>query len=174
MNENSVTRIICGLKKKQWENGRNYLRWVMYYTKIKARLPLCYSKHTHYDRTKIRALSNIQPGRCHCKNTFFWYETCVVWVTLTDVSNEHTASTSKAEDGGSGFLQKPLYFDFNTRCLIAEDGILQRLVRPHNLKAVPFLIQTLESNQKMLQTSWYYLISKTTQPRTKPSLPKTN
>jgi hypothetical protein len=26
MNENRVRRIICGLKKKQWENGRNYVR----------------------------------------------------------------------------------------------------------------------------------------------------
>jgi len=68
--------------------------------------------------------------------------TCVVWETFTDVSNEYTSSTSKAEDGGSGFLQTPLHFDLNTQCPIAGDGTLQRLVRPH-IKAVRFLIQIL-------------------------------
>jgi hypothetical protein len=91
---------------------------------------------------KIRALRNIHPGSCHCKNTFFWYVTCVVWETFNDVSNEYSASTSKAEDGGSGFLQTPLHFDLNTQCLIVEDGILQRLVRTH-IKAVQCLIQIL-------------------------------
>jgi hypothetical protein len=41
-------------------------------------------------------------------------------------------------------------------------------------KTVPFLIQILASKRNMLQTSWYYLISKTTQRRAKPCLPKTN
>jgi len=68
---------------------------------------------------------------------------CVVRETYTDVSNECTASTSNAEDGGSGFLQMPLHFDFNTQCLIVEDGILQRLVRTHNIKAVQFFLQIL-------------------------------
>lgn len=135
--------LLCGLKKKQWEKGRNYVRRVMKSTEIKARFPLCFGRHTHNDRMKIRAPRNIHPGSRHCKNMFFWYVTCVVWETFTDVSNEHTASTSRAEYGGSGFLQKPLYFDLNTQCLIAEDGILQRLIRPHNIKAVQFLIQIL-------------------------------
>lgn len=44
--------------------------------------------------------------------------TFVAWETFTDVSNEHTASTSKAEDDDSGFLQKPPYFDLNSHCKI--------------------------------------------------------
>jgi hypothetical protein len=52
MNENREQRITCGLKKKQWENGRNYLRRVMKSTEIKARFPLCFGRHTH-DRMKI-------------------------------------------------------------------------------------------------------------------------
>jgi len=67
--------------------------------------------------------------------------TCVVWEKFADVSNEHTASNSKAEDGGSGFLQKPLHFDVNTECLIAEDGILQRLVRPHIIETAQIFTQ---------------------------------
>jgi hypothetical protein len=71
MNEKRVQRSTCDLKKKQWENGRNYVRRVVKSTEIKKRFPLCFGRHTHYDRMKIRALRNIHPGSCHCKNTFF-------------------------------------------------------------------------------------------------------
>jgi hypothetical protein len=64
-----VQRIICGLKKKQWEKGRNYVRRVTKYTEIKARFPLNFGRYTHDDKMKKRALRNIHPGSCHCKNT---------------------------------------------------------------------------------------------------------
>jgi len=71
MNDNRVQRITCGLKKKQWEKGRNYVRGLTKSTEIKARFPLNFGRHTHDDRMKIRALRNIHPGSCHCKNTLF-------------------------------------------------------------------------------------------------------
>lgn len=39
MNKNIVQRTTCGLKKKQWENGRNYVRRVVKSTEIRQGSP---------------------------------------------------------------------------------------------------------------------------------------
>jgi hypothetical protein len=131
------------------------LRRVMKSTEIKARFPLCFGRHTH-DRMKIWALRNIHPGSCHCKNTFFWYATCVVWETFTDVLNDHTASPSKAEDGGSGFLQTPLHFDLNIVSHCRRWYTSTASTTTHQGSPI-FDKNFRKSNQKRLQTSWYYI-----------------
>jgi hypothetical protein len=100
----------------------------------KGKVPLCFARHTHYDRMKIRALCNIHPGSCNCKNTFFWYVTCVVWETFTEFRTRQNMAVA-----GSS---KRRYISIWIQCLIVEDGTLQRLVRTH-IKAVQCLIQIL-------------------------------